>query len=69
MDDLNDLPALGRDPGAAHACGHCGWEGPAAPVGPAGNPFTAECPRCHEPVQAGMPSVEEIEASRVAPKG
>jgi len=63
----------GRDPGSVLSCGHCGWQGletMALVTGSSGEDsehFAAECPRCHEPVEAGMPSFEEILAARRAP--
>jgi phage FluMu protein Com len=64
----------GRDPGGVLSCGHCGWQGldlltrVSGSSGEDSEHLAAECPRCHEPVEAGMPSFEEILAARRAPR-
>ena len=63
----------GGDHGGDLSCGHCGWQGQetlrlgAGPSGGDAGRFAAECPRCQEPVEAGMPSFEEILAARRVP--
>ena len=69
---MDDPEPEDRDAGNVMTCGHCGWQDRGALTLVAASPgedagrSAAECPRCHAPVEAGMPSFGEILAARRA---